>query len=91
MNTNQADMTEDALIEENIANTLNSNELKRTDLTNKRIDFNSKTLKRIETMMPVYSDELPDNASKNEIMAYIIARGIDVLFEGEFKQKIDEL
>lgn len=64
---------------------------KKTHLTNKRIDFDKRTLKRIETMIPVFGDEVGEGASNNEIMSFIIARGIDALFEGDFKRKIDEL
>lgn len=63
---------------------------KKLNLVNKRVDFDKKSLKRIETMMPVYSEDLED-ASTSEIFSYVVQRGIDALFEGEFKKKIEEL
>ncbi|MFA6395895.1 MAG: hypothetical protein WCW84_08000 [Sulfurimonas sp.] len=65
--------------------------VKKNGLINKRIDFDQRTLKRIATMTPVYSDEVGDGSSNNDIMSYVIAKGIDALFEGDFKRKIDEL
>ena len=65
--------------------------VKKSGLINKRIDFDQRTLKRIATMTPVYSDESGEGASNNDIMSYVIAMGIDALFEGDFKRKIDEL
>lgn len=85
MSENIEDVTQE------IVEAISFNDNKKSELTNKRIDFNMKTLKRIETMIPVYSDMLPSNASKNDIMALVIAKGIDALFEGDFKRKIDEL
>ncbi len=77
--------------DESIVEAVSFDTKEKNDLTNKRIDFNNRTLKRIETMIPVYSDELPSGASKNDIMALVIAKGIDALFENDFKRKIDEL
>lgn len=61
------------------------------ELVNKRIDFDPKTLKRIEMMVPAFRDEVGSSASTNDVMSYIIARGIDTLFDGDFKKKIEEM
>jgi hypothetical protein len=78
-------------IDESIIEAVSFDTKEKSDITNKRIDFSSRTLKRIETMIPVYSDELSSSASKNDIMALVIAKGIDALFDGDFKRKINEL
>ncbi len=88
-NSNNSPINEEVDI--SIIDAVNFDTKEKSDNTNKRIDFNSRTLKRIETMIPVYSDSLPSNASKNDVMALVIAKGIDALFEGDFKRKIDEL
>jgi len=60
-------------------------------ITNKRIDFDKRTLKRIEMMIPVYSDELDGKITNNDILALIVSKGIDSLFEGDFKRKLEEM
>lgn len=60
-------------------------------ITNKRIDFDKRTLKRIEMMVPVYSDELDGKITNNDILALIVSKGIDSLFEGDFKRKLEEM
>lgn len=62
-----------------------------TTLVNKRIDFDPRTLKRIEMMLPAYRDESGDNASVNDVMSLVIAKGIDALFDNDFKKKIEEM
>lgn len=62
-----------------------------SNLVNKRIDFDPKTLKRIEMMVPAFRDEVGQLASNNDVMSFIIAKGIDALFDGEFKKKIEEM
>lgn len=62
-----------------------------SNLVNKRIDFDPKALKRIEMMIPAFRDEVGESASANDVMSYIIGKGIDALFEGDFKKKIEEM
>lgn len=63
----------------------------KRSLVNKRIDFDQKTLKRIEMMVAAFRDELDSGASTNDVMSYVIAKAIDNLFEGEFKQKLNDM
>ncbi|TDA63625.1 hypothetical protein E0765_07255 [Sulfuricurvum sp. IAE1] len=60
-------------------------------VVNKRIDFEAKSLKRIEMMIPAFRDEVGSNASANDVMSYIVGKGIDALFDGEFKNKLEEM
>lgn len=62
-----------------------------TTLVNKRIDFDPRTLKRIEMMLPAYRDEAGENASVNDVMSLVIAKGIDALFDNDFKKKLEEM
>lgn len=64
---------------------------KKTQMVNKRIDFDKKSLRRIETMLPVYSEDLQEGASASEAFSYVVRQAIDSLFEGDFKKKIEEL
>lgn len=64
---------------------------KNESIINKRIDFDKRTLKRIEMMMPVYSDELDGKITNNDILALIVSKGIDSLFEGDFKRRLEEM
>ncbi len=91
---NTAKKTNDAKCDEDIKNALlgiqETNGIK-IHTVNKRVDFDKKTMKRLETMMPVYSEELDASATQGEIFAYVVKKAIDSLFEGDFKSKIDEL
>lgn len=62
-----------------------------TALVNKRIDFDPRTLKRIEMMLPAYRDEAGENSSTNDVMSFVIAKGIDALFDSDFRRKIEEM
>jgi len=42
-------------------------------------------------MVPVYSDELDGKITNNDILALIVSKGIDSLFEGDFKRKLEEM
>jgi len=64
---------------------------KKARIVNKRIDFNRKALRRIETMLPVYSEELKEEVSSSEAFSYVVQKAIDALFEGDFKKKIEDL
>ena len=64
---------------------------KKTQIVNKRIDFDRKSLRRIETMIPVYREDLDEKASTSEMFSYVVQKAIDALFEGDFKKKIEEL
>lgn len=70
---------------------LQANKKPTSNLVNKRIDFDPKTLKRIEMMVPAFRDEVGSSASTNDVMSFIIAKGIDALFDGDFKKKIEEM
>lgn len=70
---------------------LQPNKKPTSNLVNKRIDFDPKTLKRIEMMVPAFRDEVGENASANDVMSFIIAKGIDALFEGDFKKKLEKM
>lgn len=64
---------------------------KKTQVVNKRIDFDKKSLRRIETMLPIYSEDLGEGVSASEAFSYVIQKAVNALFEGDFKKKIDEL
>jgi len=64
---------------------------KKSNVVNKRIDFDKKSLRRIETMLPVYSEDLDGKSSASESFSYVIQKAVDALFEGDFKKKIEEL
>lgn len=64
---------------------------KKIDITNKRIDFNKKSLKRLETMLPIYKEEIGEKVSTSELYSYVIGKSIDSLFEGDFKNKLEKL
>jgi hypothetical protein len=63
---------------------------KKINMTNKRIDFDKKALKRLETMLPIYKEEIGE-ANTSELYSYVVRKAIDSLFEGDFKQKLEEL
>lgn len=64
---------------------------RKVSTINKRVDFDKQSIKRIETMMPIYSEELPESASQSEIFSYVIKKAVDSLFQGDFKSKINDL
>ena len=57
---------------------------------NKRIDFDPKTFRRLNTMLPIYSEEI-GNVKESELYSYVVNKAINALFEGEFKEKIEKL
>jgi hypothetical protein len=61
------------------------------NVVNKRIDFDMKTMRRIETMLALYKIELGEKVSNSEALSYIVKKGIDCLFENDFKKKLEEL
>lgn len=79
----------EAQIEESIQ--LAETKKEKNQVTNKRVDFDKKTLRRIETMIPLYSEDLSDSASTSEIFSYVIQKAVDTLFEGEFKKNIENI
>ncbi|MCX6074955.1 MAG: hypothetical protein NTY39_11585 [Campylobacterales bacterium] len=88
------DINSYSMVDDEIVSTLSQlqeESAKKIQIVNKRIDFDKKTLRRIETMIPVYSEDLGGNASSSEQFSYVIRKAIDSLFEGDFKHKIDEL
>jgi hypothetical protein len=88
MDTKENNITEDE-VKEAIVTAKSIN--KKSWVTNKRIDFDKRSMRRIETMIPVYSEELGDNVSNSEAFSYVVQKAIDALFEGDFRKKIDEI
>lgn len=84
-------IVDDAQTTNTIEAVVQSSKKANSNLVNKRIDFDPKTLKRIEMMVPAFRDEVGQLASNNDVMSFIIAKGIDTLFDGEFKKKIEEM
>lgn len=64
---------------------------KKIDMTNKRIDFNKKSLKRLETMLPIYKEEIGEKVNTSELYSYVVNKAINYLFENDFKKKLEEL
>jgi hypothetical protein len=65
--------------------------LKKDGLVNKRIDFDQRTIKKLNIMLPLYKDEIGEGAKESELYSYVISKGIESLFDGEFKKRIEEL
>lgn len=63
----------------------------KVHMTNKRIDFDQKTMKRLNTMLPLYSDEAGEGIKESELYSYVVRVAVNTLFEGDFKKKLDEL
>lgn len=61
------------------------------DYINKRVDFDTKAMKRIETMLPLYKSEMDKSATNSEAFSYIIRLAVDSLFEHDFKKKIEDI
>jgi hypothetical protein len=61
------------------------------DMVNKRIDFDAKTMRRVETMLALYRIDLGEKANNSEALSYIVKKAVDSLFENDFKKKLDEL
>ncbi len=62
----------------------------KTQYINKRIDFDQKTMKRLNTMLPVYADEV-NTTKDSEIYSYIVREAINSLFSNDFMKKLNEL
>ncbi len=62
----------------------------KAQCVNKRIDFDQKTMKRLNTMLPVYADEV-DTTKDSEIYSYIVREAINQLFSNDFMKKLNEL
>jgi len=66
-----------------------------SEMTNKRIDFDKKAVKRVKTMLPTYEEDIPsdevENMTENDIFSYVVRRAIDCLYENDFKNKIEEI
>ena len=58
---------------------------------NKRIDFDAKTMRRLEAMIPLYKDDVGEGLSKSELLSRVVCLAVNELFEGDFKSKIDRL
>lgn len=88
IDTKEAIRDKKVAIEEIVA--LNSQEVK-PKAVNKRIEFSSKSIRRIEAMIPLYSQDLGESPSNSEIFSYIVERAIDSMFEHDFKKRIEEI
>jgi len=60
------------------------------NMINKRIDFDSKTFRRLETMMPIYTQD-DKGLTSSEMYSLVIRKAVNALFEGDFKSKLEEL
>lgn len=66
--------------------------VKNPNIINKRIDFNQKTFKKLQMMIPIYQNEIEiENAGQNETTSYVIKKAIDKLFDEEFKKIVESL
>lgn len=63
----------------------------KVHMTNKRIDFDQKTMKRLNTMLPLYSEDAGEGIKESELYSYVVRVAVNTLFEGDFKKKLDEL
>lgn len=82
---------EEQLLEIEDALTVNTdNRTSSESMINKRIDFDKKTFRRMDTMLPIYTQEI-DGMSKSEKYSRIAQIAINALFEGDFKEKLEEL
>lgn len=62
-----------------------------TSVVNKRIDFDKKTMKRLNLMLPLYKDEIGGGARDSELYSYIVGLAVNKLFESDFKKRLEEL
>jgi len=60
------------------------------DAINKRIDFDVRTMRRLETMMPLYSHEI-GKCTQSELLSYVVSKAVNNLFDTDFKKKLEEL
>jgi len=65
-------------------------DIESLDVVNKRIDFNSRTMRRLETMLPLYSHEI-GKCTQSELLSYVVDKAVNSLFKTDFKKKIEEL
>lgn len=65
--------------------------IRRGETASKRIDFDTKTMRRLNTMLPLYKEEVGEKIKESELYSYVVNVAINTLFEGEFKKKLDEL
>jgi len=63
----------------------------KSETTNKRIEFDSKTMKKLEIMLPLYKEEIDEKIKDSELYSYVVRVAINALFDGDFKKKLDEL
>ena len=59
--------------------------------TNKRIDFNQKTMTKLNIMLPLYNDEAGEGIKESELYSYVVNLAINKLFEGDFKEKLENI
>ncbi len=74
-----------------VVNKLQESNGNKLHMTNKRIDFDQKTIKRLNTMLPLYSDEAGEGIKESELYSYVTRVAVNALFEGDFKKKLEEL
>lgn len=75
---------------DSVANVVQEQGKKNVDMVNKRIDFDNKTMKRLNTMLPLYKDEL-GSMRDSELYSHVVRIAVNALFEGDFKKKLEEL
>ena len=73
-----------------VADVVQEQDKKNVDMTNKRIDFDNKTMKRLNTMLPLYKDEF-GSMRDSELYSRVVRIAVNALFEGDFKKKLEEL
>lgn len=88
-NTEEVELSEEN--SDNITDALEAIEVKVKSSVNKRIDFDDKTYKRLEIMLPVYGNDINKKLSNSELLSLVVGKAVDSLFEGDFKKRIEEL
>ena len=78
-----------AMEAENALDNLDENKIVKNDMVNKRIDFDTKTFRRLETMMPIYTQG--EKGTNSEQYSLVIRKAVNALFDGDFKEKLEEL
>lgn len=67
---------------------LNQNGSNKHLLTAKRLFLDKETIKRIEVMIPLYSDEFEENLNENEKIAALVQIAIKNLFATDFAERM---
>lgn len=67
---------------------LGVNGSKKSLLTTKRLSFDTETIKRIEMMLPLYTDEFDEKLNESEKFATLIQIAVKNLFNTDFVDKM---